>query len=225
MEVSPDTTIFWQWGPVVINATLVYSWVVMILLVGISWLITRNLSKDLTGRHFQSALEAFIVYFQNQIESVVGSRDIARYLPFIATLFLFIAAGNILGLAPLFQSPAASLSTTAALAVCVFFAVPTFGIIEKGFKDYLRNYIQPNPIMLPFHVISEISRTFALAIRLFGNVMSGSLLISIMISVIPWVFPVALQALELLVGVIQAYIFAILALVYIASAVQTQREN
>lgn len=251
MGLNTDSIIFWKWGPVIINATLVYTWIVMTVLVGGSWLITRRLSRDPRGSHLQSGLEAIIAFFQNQVREVVANQDDeedirqsenkseikhdqsfrsaldlnTRILFFIGTLFLFIATSNVLGLAPAFESPAASLSTTVALAICVFLSVPIFGIMKKGLGGYLKHYIEPTWIMLPFHIISEITRTISLAIRLFGNVMSGSLLVGILVSVIPLIIPLALQALELLVGIIQAYIFTVLALVYIASAVQAQESD
>jgi len=119
---------------------------------------------------------------------------------------------------PGYFPPTASLSTTAALALCVFIAVPVYGIVERGVGGYFRNYVQPTPLMLPFNIIGELSRTLALAIRLYGNVMSGAVIVGILISVAPFVFPILLRLLGLLTGLIQAYIFAVLAMVYIASA-------
>lgn len=148
-----------------------------------------------------------------------------KYLPFIATLFLFIVTSNIFSMIPGFRPPTASLSTTAALAFCVFVAVPVFGISSYGAKSYFRRYIQPTPFMLPFNIIGEFSRTVALAIRLFGNIMSGSLAVTIIISITPLFFPIIMQVLGLLIGIIQAYVFAILALVYIASATKAQEKE
>jgi F-type H+-transporting ATPase subunit a len=146
-------------------------------------------------------------------------------LPFIGTLFLFISLSNLLGVVPFFESPTSSLSTTAALALCVFVAVPVFGIAQEGLRNYLKHYIEPTPIMAPFHIISEISRTFALAVRLFGNVMSGSLIAAILLMIVPLFVPVALKLLELLIGQIQAYIFAVLAMVYITSAISAHEDE
>ena len=139
-------------------------------------------------------------------------------MSFIGTLFVFIAVSNLLAIVPWYEAPTASLSTTAALAISVFIAVPVFGISEGGLKGYLRSYLQPNFIMLPFNIISEVSRTLALAVRLFGNIMSGGLIASVLLSIAPFFFPIIMSALGLLTGMIQAYIFAILATVYIAAA-------
>ena len=224
MELSPDSIIYWQWEFIVVNATLVFSWVVMGTLAIGSWLITRNLSTEPKMSFWQNALETIISMTQNQIRDISQKKP-GPYLPFIGTLFLFISLSNLLGIIPLFESPTGSLSTTLALALCVFLAVPAFGISQKGLKAYLKNYIQPTPIMAPFRVISEISRTFALAVRLFGNVMSGSLIVAILLSIVPLFVPVVLNLLELLIGQIQAYIFAVLAMVYISSAISSQAEE
>lgn len=225
MELSPDTIIYWQWGPVVINATLVFSWVVMAILAIGSWLVTRNLStepEEMT--RWQNALETIVSVTQDQIRDISQQKP-RPYLPFIGTLFLFISLSNLLGVVPFIESPTSSLSTTVALALCVFVAVPVFGIVQEGLKGYLKHYIEPTPIMAPFHIISEISRTFALAVRLFGNVMSGSLIAAILLTIVPLFVPVVLRVLELLIGQIQAYIFAVLAMVYIASAISAHEEE
>ena len=154
---------------------------------------------------------------RNQIRAI-GGGDPARYLPFIGTLFLFTLFSNLLGIVPGFMSPTGSLSTTVALALCVLVAVPVYGIADAGVLAYLRRYIRPTPLMAPFNVIGEISRTIALAVRLYGNVMSGTVVAAILLSIVPFFFPVVLQLLGLLTGVIQAYIFAVLAMVYIVSA-------
>jgi F-type H+-transporting ATPase subunit a len=146
-------------------------------------------------------------------------------MPFIGTLFLFIATANLLGVVPGYWSPTGSLSTTAALAVCVFVAVPIFGIAKSGLGDYLRQYLQPSPFMLPFNIIGELSRTLALAVRLFGNVMSGQMIVAILLAIVPLFFPIIMQLMGMLVGVIQAYIFAVLATVYIASAISVARKS
>jgi F-type H+-transporting ATPase subunit a len=218
MELSPDATVFWQWGPVVLNATLVYTWLVMGVLVAGSWLVTRNLSVEPAMTRWQNALETVVGYIRDQIRDI-ARQDPAPYLPFIGTLFLFISVSNLLGVVPFIEPPTSSLSTTAALALCVFVAVPIYGIAQEGVIAYLKHYIEPTPLMAPFHVISEISRTLALAVRLFGNVMSGGLIVAILLSIVPLFLPVVLNAFELLIGQIQAYIFAVLAMVYIASAI------
>jgi len=221
MEISPDNIIFWQWQFIHINATLVYSWLVIAVLSIGSWLITRNLTHGPELSRWQNLLEVIVSMIQQQIEE--ASRQPSRqYLHFIGTLFLFIVASNILDVIPGFTAPTSSLSTTTALASCVFVAVPFFGIARQGLKGYLSHYIKPTPFMLPFNIIGELSRTVALAIRLFGNIMSGSLVVAILLSLTPLFFPIVMQAFGLLIGVIQAYVFAILALVYIASGQRAQ---
>jgi F-type H+-transporting ATPase subunit a len=165
-----------------------------------------------------------VLTIRDQIQQIADQNP-SRYLPFIGTLFLFISLSNLLSVVPGYEAPTGSLSTTLALAVCVFIAVPIYGIAQRGVLGYLKHYVQPSPILLPFHVISEVSRTFALAVRLFGNVMSGAIIVGILVSIVPLFLPVVLQAFELLIGQIQAYIFAILAMVYIASAARTQQEG
>ena len=224
MELSPDATVFWQWGPVVLNATLVYTWVVMGVLVVGSWLVTRNLCTEPEMSRWQNVLETAVSYIRDEIRDI-AQQDPSPYLPFIGTLFLFISLSNLLGVVPFLEAPTASLSTTAALALCVFVAVPFYGIRQEGLAAYLKHYIEPMPLMAPFHIISEISRTLALAVRLFGNVMSGGLIVAILLSIVPLFLPVVLNALELLIGQIQAYIFAVLAMVYIASAISAHGEQ
>ena len=144
-----------------------------------------------------------------------------RYVPFLGTLFLFVATSTLCTLIPGYVPPTGSLSTTTALAICVFVAVPTFGIREQGFLGYLKTYTKPTFVMLPFNIISEVSRTLALAVRLFGNMMSGVMIIGILLTITPYFFPIAMTALGLLTGMVQAYIFSILAAVYIAAATLT----
>ena len=223
MELSPDALIIWQWGPIILNATIVYTWLLMVLLVTGSWLITHRLTVEPPLPRWQNLAEVLITLIQDQIRDIVG-RQVAPYLPFIGTLFLFISVSNLLGVVPGYHPPTGSLSTTAALATCVFFAVPLYGIAQQGLRRYMQHYLQPSVLMLPFHIMGELSRTLALAIRLFGNVMSGSTVVAILLSIVPLFVPVIMQLFELLIGQIQAYIFAVLATVYIASAVQAQHE-
>ena len=219
MELSPDSTIFWQWGPITINATLVFTWVAMFVLAGGAWLGTFRLSTGVRVSPKQSILESVVTLIENEIEQVMR-RKAAGYLPFIGTLFLFIATLNLLTIVPGYRAPTSSISTTAALAFCVFLAVPFFGIRERGLANYLKQYIQPSIFMLPFNLIGELSRTLALAVRLFGNMMSGEMIVAILLAIAPLFFPVIMQLMGLLVGLIQAYIFAVLTMVFIASTVQ-----
>jgi F-type H+-transporting ATPase subunit a len=217
MDISPDQWVIYEWRGLTLNATIAFTWVVMALLTLGSWVITARLSHGEKVSRWQVALEVIVGTIRDQIDQI-GAKNPDRYLPFIGTLFLFIATANLLVIVPGYAPPTGSLSTTAALALCVLVAVPLFAILQRGVGGYLRTYIQPNILMLPFNVISELSRTLALAIRLYGNVMSGTIIAGILISVAPFFFPVLMQVLGLLTGMIQAYIFAILAMVYIASA-------
>ncbi|MDR3716437.1 MAG: F0F1 ATP synthase subunit A [Puia sp.] len=217
MKLSPDQTIFWQHGFIHIDLTLVTTWALMALLSVASWLITRRLRADIRISRWQCLLEMLVTAMNDQIREVGLNRP-AKYIGFIGTLFVFIAVSNLCGILPGYTPPTGSLSTTTALALCVFIAVPFFGISENGIGGYLKSYLQPNFIMLPINVISEISRTLALAVRLFGNIMSGGLIVTILLGLTPFFFPVVMNALGLLTGMIQAYIFGVLATVYITAA-------
>jgi F-type H+-transporting ATPase subunit a len=221
MVISPDEIVIWQWGPVKLNATILFTWIVMALLVSVSWLVTRNLKTDAAISRGQNVLETIVLLVRDQIRAV-AQHNPDRYIPFVGTLFIFIATCTVLSIVPGFRPPTGSLSTTTALAVCVFIAVPLFGISQQGLRGYLRQYLQPSPFMLPFNIIGEFSRTLALAVRLFGNVMSGTMIAGILLMILPLFFPIVMEAFSLLTGLIQAYIFAILAMVYIASALRTR---
>ena len=223
-DLSPDDAVLWQWEFVSLNYTVVYTWLVMALLVIGSWLATRRLSAGRNMSRWQNLLEIIVGGINNQIREV-SQQEPARYLPFIGTLFLFVVTSNLLAVVPGFHAPTASLSTTAALAICVLVAVPFYGIANQGLRGYLKLYVQPTPLMLPFNVIGELSRTLALAVRLFGNMMSGAKIAAILLAIAPLFFPILMNALGLLTGLIQAYIFAILALVYIASANQAHQSR
>jgi len=217
MNLSSDQQIFWQSGFVKINGTIVTTWAMMIVMSLAARLITRRLALAGTVSRWQAALEIIVTSIVKQI-SAVGLEKPERYLTFLGTLFLFIASANIGTVIPGFQPPTGSLSTTAALAICVFIAVPFFGIREQGWIGYLKTYTSPTLLMLPFNVISEISRTLALAVRLFGNMMSGGMIVAILLMITPFLFPIVMTLLGLLTGMVQAYIFSILAAVYIAAA-------
>jgi len=225
MHLTPDNVVLWHWRFLHVNATMVYSWIVMYLLVLVSWLVTRRLDhSDGPRSRWQNALEVIVDVMRGQIREICPEGG-DHYLPFVGTLFLFIAVSNLLDIVPGWHAPTGSLSTTAALAICVGVAVPVFGIERQGFVAYFRHYLSPTVIMLPFHLMSETSRNIALAVRLFGNMMSASMIVAILLAIAPFFFPVLMQALGLLTGMIQAYIFAILAMVYIAAAVQSRREQ
>jgi F-type H+-transporting ATPase subunit a len=222
MNISPDNIIYWQIGDFKLNATIVYTWAVMLVLALSSKMITRRLSTELERSRWQNLLEIIVTGINKQIEEV-GLENPQKYLGFLGTLFLFVAVAAMFTIIPGYEPPTGSLSTTAALAICVFVAVPMFGIEEMGIARYLRAYTQPSIIMLPFNIISEISRTLALAVRLFGNMMSGTMIIAILLTIAPFIFPIVMSALGLLTGMVQAYIFSILATVYIAAATRVTK--
>ena len=221
MRLSPDEIIFWQYGFFNLNATIVFTWGLMLVLAVGAKLITRKLSIGLKRARWQNVLEIIVIAIEEQIEDV-GLSNPKRYLGFLGTLVLFLAMGALCTIIPGYQPPTGSLSTTVALALCVFVAVPLFGIEERGLGNYLKSYAQPTFIMLPFNIISEISRTLALAVRLFGNMMSGAMIIAILLTITPFIFPIVMMALGLLTGMVQAYIFFILATVYIAAATRVR---
>jgi F-type H+-transporting ATPase subunit a len=222
MHLSPDEVIFWQHGFIKLNATIVYTWGLMLVLALGSKLITRRLSTGLDRSRWQNLLEIVVTSIVTQIEDV-GLRQPEKYLGFLGTLFLFVATASVCTVIPGYDPPTGSLSTTAALALCVFVAVPLFGIEDQGVRGYLKSYMEPTVIMLPFNLISELSRTLALAVRLFGNMMSGAMIIAILLTITPFLFPIVMTALGLLTGMVQAYIFSILAAVYIAAATRTRK--
>jgi F-type H+-transporting ATPase subunit a len=214
--------IFWHYGFFKLNGTIVFTWGLMFVMAVGSKLITRKLSTDLKRSRWQNFLEIVVTAIEKQIEDV-GLRNPKRYVGFLGTLFLFVAVASLCTIIPGYEPPTGSLSTTAALALCVFVAVPLFGIKEQGLVGYLKSYAEPTVIMLPFNIISELSRTLALAVRLFGNMMSGVMIIGILLTITPFIFPIVMTALGLLTGMVQAYIFSILAAVYIAAATQTRK--
>jgi len=217
MQLTPDDVVVFTLAGWDINATIVNTWIVMALLVGTSMLITRNLRADVPPNRWRTALEVIVKLIQGQIEEV--TRSSARHVMYFSgTLFLFIAISNLMLVIPGFSPPTSSLSTTAALALSVLVAVPVFGIATGGLGSYLKTFIQPSVIMLPFNIIGEFSRGISLAIRLYGNIMSGAVIAALLLTIAPFFFPVAMDMLGLLTGMIQAYIFAMLATVYISSA-------
>lgn len=221
MKISPDDNILAWLGPLPINATLAYTWLVMAILVLGSYLITRRLQDIPKLTRWQNLLEILVSGLREQIRQA-SCQEPGPYLPFIGTLFLFIATANMLAIVPGYIPPTASLSTTTALALAVFAAVPLYGVARNGLGNYLANYLEPTLIMLPLNILGELSRTLALAVRLYGNMMNGTIIGAILLGIAPLFFPIVLQFLGLITGIVQAYIFAVLAMVFIASAQSTQ---
>ncbi|MEO6246052.1 MAG: F0F1 ATP synthase subunit A [Opitutaceae bacterium] len=222
MRLSPDQLIFWQHGFIKLNATIVFTWgLILVLAIGAK-LIMRNLTTEHRRSRWQNLLEIVVTAIRTQIGEI-GLQHPEKYLSFLGTLFLFVAAAALGTVIPGYEPPTGSLSTTAALALCVLIAVPLFGIGELGLGGYLKTYVEPTFIMLPFNIISEVSRTLALAVRLFGNMMSGAMIIAILLTITPFIFPIVMTLLGLLTGMVQAYIFSILAAVYIAAATRVRQ--
>lgn len=221
MRLSPDEMVFWQFGFLKLNATIVFTWGLMLVMAVGSKIITRKFTAEHTRSRWQDLMEIVVTGMAKQIEEV-GLNQPRKYLDFLGTLFLFVAAASLCTVIPGYEPLTGSLSTTAALALCVFVAIPFFGIRDQGLGSYLKSYTKPTFIMLPFNIISELSRTLALAIRLFGNMMSGAMIVGILLTITPFLFPIIMTVLGLLTGMVQAYIFSILAAVYIAAATRVR---
>jgi F-type H+-transporting ATPase subunit a len=206
-------------GPIEVTATVFYSAVASVVLIAFALLVRLGLSRRPSG--WPVAAELIVEHFEDLMRDMFGC-DPRPYTPLIVTLVLFIGTANLLGLVPGLRSPTADFSTTAALAVVVFFAVPFYGIRARGVRGYLRHYIEPSPVLLPLEIITEFSRTLALAVRLFGNIMSEELVIAVLLSLAGLLVPVPIMMLAVLTSVVQAYIFAVLTVVYLSAAVRAQ---
>ena len=218
MNTSLDDQILFLAFQFPVNATLLYTWIAMIILVVLSIFMTRSLTSTKHISKKQVILEMIITALCGQIHDISNDTP-HKYLSLIATFFLFIATINFLTIIPWYDPPTASLSTTAALAFIVFCGIPYYGIRNAGIKGYLKKFISPTPVMLPLNILSDFSSTFALAFRLYGNMLSGVIILTVAVSLmnIPILVPVMPQLLGLLTGTIQAYIFALLAIVYVSA--------
>lgn len=210
---------FLKIGPVEITPSVITTWFIILALAGISWGLTRGPSTAPSG--YQVALESVVVAMKNAISAVLPNQ-VHLIFPFISTLWIFILIANLIGVLPGFSSPTADLSVTTSLAVLTFLSVHWFGIRTEGLKNYLRHYLKPSPLLLPFHLISEISRTLALAVRLFGNIMSLQLTAVLVLMIAGFFVPIPILMLHIIEAILQAYIFGMLALIYIAGGIQAQ---
>ena len=210
------TIVVFHVGPVAVTRPVLTTWAIMLVLTGASWVATRRLGLSPTRR--QAVLELLVTGIVSQIQEVTRS-DARPLLPLLGTLFIFLLAANISGIVPGVQAPTAHIETPAALALIVFVAVHVYGVRARGLFGYVRSFAQPKLIMLPLNVLSEITRTFSLMVRLFGNIMSGEFLIALVLALAGLFLPIPLMALELLIGLVQAYIFTVLATVFIGAAV------
>lgn len=210
------TVVVFHIGPLQVTQPVVTTWAIMAVLAVGSWALTRRLRPEPSRR--QEILELLVTGIESQIAEVVR-RDARPLLPLLGTLFIFLLVANVSGVVPGVQAPTGRIETPAALALIVFLSVHWFGVRARGLVGYLGSFAQPKLIMLPLNLLSEVTRTFSLMVRLFGNIMSGEFLIALLLALAGLLVPVPLMALELLVGVVQAYIFSVLATVFIGAAV------
>jgi len=223
MPRSPlESEILFRIGVIPIARSVVTSTCIVALLAFVSWAITRRFD-DRPGR-LQTAIEALVVTVGDQVRGVIG-RDPEPFLPIIGTLFLFIVIANLSAVVPGVESPTASIETPAALALAVFFSVHVYGVREKGVFRYLASFLKPNPLLLPIRILSELTRTVSLTVRLFGNMMSHELVLGVIAAIAGLLVPIPFLALGVLIGVIQAYIFSILATVYLGAAIGAVEEG
>jgi F-type H+-transporting ATPase subunit a len=217
MQGSPlASVVLFHLGPIAITRPVVTTWVIMGALVGASWLVARRLKIEADRR--QAVLEIVVGGIAQQIEEVIR-KDPRPFMPLLGTLFIFLVIANLSGLLPGVEAPTSKLETPAALALIVFFSVHFFGVRTRGLRGYLASFAEPKLIMLPLNILSEVTRTFSLMVRLFGNVMSGEFVIALVVALAGLFVPIPLMVLEMLVGIVQAYIFTVLATVFIGAAV------
>ena len=210
-----------QLGPVIITSTVLTTWIIMAVIGLFSWLFVYRRISIQPGRT-QAAVEGVISAIEKAVQEV-APQHAREIMPFIGGLWVFLVVANLIGLIPGVHSPTRDLSTTAALAILVFLSTHWFGIRIQGMKNYLRHYLTPSPILLPFHIISEITRTIALAVRLFGNIMSLEMAALLILLVAGFLIPVPILMLHIVEGLVQAYIFGMLALIYVAGSIQSQQ--
>ena len=209
-------------GTLVIHASIISTWGVMLFIISLVWLATRQL--QMVPGSIQTVIEGIFEAMEQAVLEVAPEHG-RQIMPFIATLWVFLVVANLVGLIPGLHSPTADLSVTSALAILVFLSVHWFGIRIQGLKQYLHHYLQPTPMLLPFHIVSEFTRTLALAIRLFGNVMSLEMAAMLIVLVAGFLAPIPILMLHIIEALVQAYIFGMLALIYLASAMQSQQLN
>lgn len=217
MPSSPlSSTVLFTLGPIDITRPVVTTWSIMAVLTLASWFATRRLTLRPDRR--QAVLETIVAGISSQIHDVIR-RDARPFLSLLGTLFIFLVVANLSGVIPAVEAPTGKLETPAALALIVFVAVHYFGVRARGPLGYLASFAKPKLVMLPLNIVSEITRTFSLMVRLFGNIMSGEFVIALVVALAGLFVPIPLMALEILVGIVQAYIFTILATVFIGAAV------
>lgn len=207
-------------GPLVITNTVVMTWLIMVVIWVVCWLVSRRLRME--PGPVQTAVEGIVSAIEAAV-SAVEPKHVRRIMPFIGSLWIFLVIANLSGLIPGVHAPTRDLSATAALAFLVFLSTHWYGIRIQGLKSYLRHYLTPTPLLLPFHIISEITRTVALAVRLFGNIMSLEMAAVLILLVAGFLAPVPILMLHIVEALVQAYIFGMLALIYVAGGIQSQQ--
>jgi F-type H+-transporting ATPase subunit a len=222
MEQGATATPLFSLGPLQISEATATAWAILLALGLFSALASRRLRLEPSP--FQVAMEAAVGLLEDAIRAVAPQQT-QRLLPFIGTQWIFLVVANLAGLIPGLHSPTHDLSITAALALLVFLSVHWYGIRISGLRAYLRHYLAPNPVLLPFHLISEITRTVALAVRLFGNMMSLEMAALLVLLVAGFLVPVPILMLHIVEALVQAYIFGMLALVYIAGGIQAREDQ
>jgi F-type H+-transporting ATPase subunit a len=206
-------------GPVEVTDTVIITWVVMIMITCVCYILTRRLSLKPSG--YQEILEAAFEAMEKTVKDVVPVNP-WMVVPILGTLWIFIGFSNLIGLLPGFKTPTADINTTFAFAVISYSMTHVFGIRTEGIRGYLAHYREPSWILLPFHLIAEVTRTIALSVRLFGNMLSGDMIAVILIGIVGLLVPVPFYLLHVIIGIIQAYIFGILTLVFIAGVIRTK---
>jgi F-type H+-transporting ATPase subunit a len=217
LQLHPlQTEVWFHIGPVPIAAAVVTTWVIMVILVLVSWLAMRH--AQVRAGWFQSTVEVTVEAIADQIKAILRA-DPWPYLPLLGTLFVYLVFANLSGVLPDVAAPTAHIETPAALALIVFFSVQFYGLKEQGLKGYAKRYLEPNPLLLPLNLLSQITRSFSMMVRLFGNMMSHEFIIAIVLFLAGLFVPVPFMLLGILVGLIQAFIFTVLAAVYVGGVI------
>jgi len=217
MDANPlASDILFSVGPLPIGRAVVTTWVIMAALTLVSWIGMRR--AEVQAGPLQAVLEIVVETTEKQIREIVR-RDPWPFLPLLGTLFIFLVVANLSAVVPGAKPPTGHIETPAALAAIVFLSVHYFGLRARGGVDYLKRYIRPNPLLLPLNVLAEITRTFSLMVRLFGNIMSHEFVLAIVVFLAGLLLPIPFMLLGIMIGIIQAYIFTVLAAVFIGAAV------
>lgn len=205
------------WGGLPVSWTIVSTWIVMAVLIVLSWIVGRGLKTNTEKlSRLQVVMETIVVAMRSQVREMSGDNPL-KYLPYVGTLFLFIAFANLISIIPWFKVPTSSLSTTSAFAFSVLCAIPFYGIKNGGVRGYIKKYTEPSIFLLPMNIVSDFTSTLAMAIRLFGNMVSGVIIASILMMLVPFVLPLPMTILGLFSGFIQAYIFAVLTIIFVSA--------